>query len=230
MNDQLVPRHIGYIVDGNRRWAKERGLGAYRGHLAGYKVLKDIAVYNLELGVKYMSAYVWSTENWKRSKEETDKLMGLLVRALNKDIPLFMDKNIRLKVLGARENVSQKVLDAIDNAENVTKNNDGGVLAMCFNYGGQQEIADAVKKIVQSKINVEEISTDLVSEYMYQPELPAVDLIVRTGGEQRLSNFMLWRSAYSELIFVDKYWPDLNKSDIDIIIDEYSHRTRRFGA
>lgn len=230
MDERVVPKHIGYIVDGNRRWARERGLTAYEGHVAGYKVLKEIATYNLDLGVEYMSAYVWSTENWKRSEEEANRLMKLLVRALTKDIPLFMEKNIRLRVLGSRDRLDAKVIKAIENAEEVTRYNDGGTLAMCFNYGGQQEIVDAVKKIVQSGAEPSEINTELIAENIYYPEVPAVDLIVRTGGEKRLSNFMLWRSAYSELIFLDKYWPDLDNNDVDMIIDEYSHRTRRFGA
>lgn len=228
--DEQVPRHIGYIVDGNRRWAKDRGLSPYKGHLQGYKVLKQIAQRNLDLGVEYMSAYIWSTENWKRSEEETTRLMRLMVKALTSDIPEFMEKNIRLRILGSLEKLDSKVLSAIENAQLKTKNNSGGTLALCFNYGGQQEIVDAVKKIVHSGVNVENINTEMISSNIYEPDIPPLDLIIRTGGEQRLSNFMLWRSAYSELMFLDKYWPDMDASDVDMIIDEYSHRQRRFGA
>lgn len=228
--DEQVPRHIGYIVDGNRRWAKDRGLSAYRGHLEGYKVLKKIAQRNLDLGVQYMSAYIWSTENWKRSEEETTRLMRLMVKALTNDLPDFMEKNIRLRILGSLDNLDSKVLDAINNAQQKTINNSGGTLALCFNYGGQQEIVDAVKKIVQSDELYGDITTTSIDKNIYDPDIPALDLIVRTGGEQRLSNFMLWRAAYSELMFLDKYWPDMDDSDVDVIIEEYSHRQRRFGA
>lgn len=228
--EEQVPKHIGYIVDGNRRWAKERNLSAYKGHLQGYKVLKKIAQRNLDLGVDYMSAYIWSTENWKRSEDETTRLMRLMVKALTNDLPEFMEKNIRLRILGSLEKLDSKVLAAIDNAQQKTKDNSGGTLALCFNYGGQQEIVDAVKKIVRSGVSETVITSELISENIYESDIPPLDLIVRTGGEQRLSNFMLWRSAYSELIFLDKYWPDMDESDVDRIIDEYAHRQRRFGA
>lgn len=228
--EEQVPRHIGYIVDGNRRWAKERNLSPYKGHLQGYKVLKKIAQRNLDQGIEYMSAYIWSTENWKRSEDETNRLMRLMVKALSNDIPEFMEKNIRLRILGSLDKLDTKVLRAIDNAHKQTENNSGGTLALCFNYGGQQEIVDAVKKIVHSGVDGENINIEMISGNIYEPDIPPLDLIVRTGGEQRLSNFMLWRSAYSELMFLDKYWPDMDASDVDIIIDEYSHRQRRFGA
>lgn len=230
MDEQITPRHIGYIVDGNRRWAKENGLPAYEGHLAGYKTLKDIAISTLDLGVEYMSAYVWSTENWKRSDDETSRLMKLLVKVLTSDLPVFMENNIRLRVLGSSERLSQKVLDAIKKAEEATKNNTGGTFAMCFNYGGQQELADAVKKIVQSGVKPEDISPELIEKNIYEADIPPVDIVVRTGGEQRLSNFMTWRSVYSELLFLDKYWPDMKKEDVKMIIDEFSSRHRRFGS
>jgi undecaprenyl diphosphate synthase len=230
MSELVIPTHVGYIVDGNRRWAKKHGLPAYEGHLAGYKVLKDVAVETLNSGVEYMSAYIWSTENWNRSKEEASKLMNLMVKVLTSDIPIFQENNIRLKVIGTRVGLRDKVVKAIAKAEEATQNNSGGTFAVCFNYGGQMEIADSIKKIVQADYTAEEITPELVSEYIYEPSIPPVDIIVRTGGEMRLSNFMLWRSAYSELMFIDKFWPDMTNKDVKDIIKEFSKRNRRFGG
>lgn len=226
----VLPKHVGYIVDGNRRWAKKHGLPVYEGHLAGYNALKDVAVATLDSGVQYMSAYVFSTENWQRSADEVKKLLGLVLRLLTSDIPMFNEYNIRLKVLGSREGVSPKIIKAIEKAEAATAGNTAGEFALCFNYGGQLEIVEAVKKIVQSGIPASEVDIQLISDNIYAPEVPPIDLIVRTSGEQRLSNFMLWRSAYSELLFVDKCWPDMTKEDVTAIINEYTRRQRRFGG
>ncbi|OYX41056.1 di-trans,poly-cis-decaprenylcistransferase [Candidatus Saccharibacteria bacterium 32-49-12] len=229
-NSLSVPRHIGYIVDGNRRWAKQHGLPTYEGHLAGYNALKDVALETLRQGVEYMSAYVFSTENWKRSADEVQRLMALTLRILQADIPLFNEHNVRLRVLGSREGVSDKICREIDNAEAATAQNTGGVFAVCFNYGGQLEIVDAVKKLVQSGVDVASISTEAIENNLYAPEVPAIDVVVRTSGEQRLSNFMLWRSAYSEFIFLKKMWPDMTAADVSEVIKEYSRRQRRFGG
>lgn len=225
-----VPQHIGYIVDGNRRWAKEHGLPTYEGHLVGYNVIQDIARATLAAGVKYMTAYIFSTENWKRSEEEVGKLMGLVLRLLTSDLHFFEEDNVKLVVIGTRERLDDKLLKAIKNAEEVTKNNTAGTLALCFNYGGQLEIADAVKKIVQSSVAADDVTPELISENLYAPDIPPCDLIVRTSGEQRLSNFMLWRAAYSELMFIDKNWPDMTKDDVTGILEEYANRNRRFGG
>ena len=226
----VLPKHVGYIVDGNRRWAKKHGLPAYEGHLAGYNALKDVAVATIESGVTYMSAYVFSTENWQRSADEVKKLLGLVLRLLTSDIPMFNEYNIRLKVLGSLDGISPKIIKAIEKAEAATAGNTAGEFALCFNYGGQLEIAEAVKKIVQSGVSADEVTVQLVSDNIYAPEVPPIDLIVRTSGEQRLSNFMLWRSAYSELLFLDKTWPDMTKADVTAIMDEYTLRQRRFGG
>lgn len=224
-----VPTHVGYIVDGNRRWARQHGLPTYEGHLAGYNAIQDIARATIDAGVKYVSAYVFSTENWKRSEDEVSKLMGLVLRLLKSDLHIFQENDVRLRILGSRENVSDKILKAIDEAEEATKDNKRGTLALCFNYGGQLEIADAVKKIVQSGIATDDITPELVERNLYAADIPACDLIVRTSGEKRLSNFMLWRSAYSELMFVDKNWPDMTKEDVTDILEEYKNRERRIG-
>jgi len=224
-----LPRHIGFIVDGNRRWAKQNGLPTYEGHLAGYNALKDVLLETLNQGVRYASAYVFSTENWKRSEEEVGRLMGLFLRVLEADIPIFIENNVRLRVIGSREGLSEVLQKAIDSAEEKTKDLTGGDLLLCLNYGGQLEIADAVKKIVQLGAQPDEVTPDLIAQHIYAPEVPPCDMIVRTSGEQRLSNFMLWRSAYSELMFIDKKWPDMCKEDVAKIIEEYKNRQRRLG-
>ena len=229
-DESLLPTHVGYIVDGNRRWAKKHGLPTYEGHLAGYNGLKDVLIESLNRGVKYASAYVFSTENWKRTAEEVNSLMGLLLRVLESDVPIFVENRIRLRVIGTREGLPKAVIKAIDRAEATTAELDGGELLLCLNYGGHLEIADAVKKIIQSGVSADDVTPEMIAQNLYAPEVPPCDLIVRTSGEQRLSNFMLWRAAYSELLFVDKLWPDMTKDDVSVIIEEYQRRNRRFGG
>ena len=233
MDDQIkavIPAHIGYIVDGNRRWAKKHGLPNYEGHLAGYYALKEVGLATLAAGVQYMSAYVFSTENWKRSSDEVKKLMGLTLRVLKSDVPEFNKNNVRLKVIGSLEGVDDKIIQALRDAEADTAHNTGGVFALCFNYGGQREIVDAVKGIVDAGVPAEDVTEELIAQHLYAPEVPPVDIVVRTSGEQRLSNFMLWRSAYSEFLFLEKNWPDMTKDDVDAIIAEFTKRQRRFGG
>jgi len=225
-----IPRHVGYIVDGNRRWAKSHGLPTYEGHLAGHNTLKEVALATLDAGVEYMSAYVFSTENWKRSSDEVKRLMTLTLKILKSDLPEFNKHNVRLRILGSTDNVDPKILKAIEHAEKETAGNTGGTFAVCFNYGGQLEIADAVKKIVQAGTKAEDITPELIAENLYAPEVPPIDMLVRTSGEKRLSNFMLWRAAYSEFMFLDKHWPEMTKDDVTAIISEYSRRHRRFGG
>lgn len=225
-----LPKHIGFIVDGNRRWAKEHGLPPYEGHLAGYNAMNDVLLETLRRGVKYASAYVFSTENWKRSEDEVNRIMKMLRNILRKDIKIFEENNIRLRVIGTQEGLADDIVASIKSAEERTANYTGGELLLCLNYGGQLEIADAVKKIVQSGVEADKITPELIGKNIYAPEVPPCDLIVRTSGEQRLSNFMLWRAAYSELMFVDKHWPDMNKDDVTAILNEYANRQRRFGG
>lgn len=230
MSGDITPKHVGYIVDGNRRWAQKHGLPAYEGHLAGYNALQDVVRATFDAGVEYVSAYIFSTENWKRSQEEVGHLMGLVLKLLTSDLHLFSENNIRLKILGSTDQVSEKILAAINDAEATTADNTRGTLAICFNYGGQLEIADAVKEIVRSGVPADDITPDLIAQNLYYPEIPPLDLIVRSSGEERLSNFMLWRAAYSEFIFRDTLWPDMTKDDVAAILEEYSRRSRRFGG
>lgn len=224
-----LPQHIGYIVDGNRRWAKQHGLPAYEGHLAGYNVIQDIARATIDAGVPYVTAYVFSTENWKRSEDEVSKLMGLVLRMLRSDLHIFQESNVRLRVLGSKHNVSQKILKEIEHAEAATKDNTDGTLALCFNYGGHLEIADAMKRIMKSGAKPDDITPELIEQNLYAPDIPPCDLIVRTSGEQRISNFMLWRAAYSEFLFLEKNWPDMTKEDVTDILEAYKMRERRIG-
>jgi len=233
MADELapvIPTHVGYIVDGNRRWAKQHGLPTYEGHLAGYNALKDVALETLAEGVTYMSAYIFSTENWKRSADEVKRIIGLFLKLLQADVPLFNENNVQLRVIGSREGIDARIVKAIDKAEAETAHNTGGILALCFNYGGQLEIVEAVKDIVAKGVKADDITEGLIARHLYAPEVPPLDVVVRTSGEQRLSNFMLWRSAYSEFIFLKKNWPDMTKTDVASIMKEYAKRHRRFGG
>ncbi len=225
-----VPQHIGFIVDGNRRWAKKHGLPSYEGHLAGFNALKEVAQAVWDAGVKNLSFYVFSTENWKRSEQEVSYLMKLIKRLVKEETPSLIEREVRLKVIGSPEGLSQPVKDAIAKAEQATGHLTKGTLLLCINYGGQAEIVDAVKLIIKSEVSAEEVTTGLIEQNLYSPGTPPVDIIVRTSGEQRLSNFMLWRAAYSELLFLDKQWPEMTKDDVASILDEYSKRSRRFGG
>lgn len=228
--EKIIPRHVGYIVDGNRRWAKKHGLPGYEGHLAGYNTLKDILRYTVDAGVEYVSLYAFSTENWKRGEGETGKLMKLALRLFKTDLNELIEEDIRLKVLGTAEGLSDEVQKAARKAEEATAHCKKATVALCFNYGGQREIVDAARKLVVQGKSAEEITEKEIAKNLYAPEVPEVDIVVRTSGEERLSNFMLWRVAYSEMLFIEKYWPDMTKEDVEIIIDEYQKRSRRFGG
>jgi len=229
MADVAQPRHIGIILDGNRRWAKERGLPSIKGHQVGYDILRDLATYMLsDKHIEYVSAFVFSTENWQRAQEEVGYLMSLVLKALSDHLNEFHKRNIRILILGSREKLSSKLIEAIEKAEAKTSNNDGGTLALCFNYGGQAELVDAVNSIIKTS-PAGKISASDIDQAVYHPEVPPVDMIIRTSGEQRLSGFMLWRAAYAELLFIQKFWPDFTKQDIDEALSEYAKRQRRYG-
>ncbi len=230
MTSTTLPRHIGYIVDGNRRWAREHGKTSREGHYAGYVALKDVAFETIDRGVRYVSGYVFSTENWRRSDAEVNAIMALLLKVLKADLPLFIARRVRLRVLGSRDRLNTKIIAAIDAAEAATKECKAGQMLLCLNYGGRQEIVDAVREIVRSGLVPEKVTTRTIEEHLYAPDVPPCDLIVRTSGEWRLSNFMLWRAAYSELLFLDKFWPDMTKQDVTAILEEYTRRNRRFGG
>lgn len=224
-----VPTHLGLILDGNRRWATAQGLPTLEGHRQGYENLKTIAEAAFDAGVQYVSAYIFSTENWNRSKDEVGYLMRLVINIATKDLDGLIKKNIKVVFLGTRDKLSKTVEKAIDSAIERSKNNTAGTIALCFNYGGQLEIADAVKKIINEGVPVEDINPECIASHLYNPEVPPVDFMIRTSGEQRLSNFMLWRMSYAELYFVDKHWPAFTVDDLKTALEEYASRQRRFG-
>ncbi|MBX6334161.1 di-trans,poly-cis-decaprenylcistransferase [Candidatus Saccharibacteria bacterium] len=229
-NPRVVPRHVGYILDGNRRWARQHSLPEYDGHLAGYNALKDVLVGSFEQGIQFVSIYAFSTENWQRDKKEVSHLVRLVMHAVTSDLKEFVKNGIRLRVLGHREGLSEKLVEAIEKAEEATRLLDKGTVLVCFNYGGQREIVDAARKCIEDGLTAEEITEEAIAKRLYAADVPPIDIIVRTSGEQRLSNFMLWRASYSELYFLKKYWPDMTKEDVADIIEEYNRRQRRFGA
>lgn len=224
-----IPTHVGIIVDGNGRWAKERGLSRSMGHKAGADNLEKISRYALKCGVKVLSLYVFSTENFKRSKEEVDYLMDLFTNKFRKDAKKYNKDNIKVVFSGKREPLSQNVLDTIDNVTNMTKDNTGGTINFCLNYGGQSEIIDAIKKLKKENVDIDNLDIETFNHYMYQ-DLPPIDLMIRTSGEQRISNFMLWQCSYSEFYFPDTYFPDFHKDEFDLAILKYNKRDRRFGG
>ncbi len=224
-----VPVHLGLILDGNRRWAREHGLPTLEGHSRGYDNLREIAKAAINRGVSYVSAYIFSTENWSRTPKEVKYLMDLAYRMLTKDIPELNKEQIRVVWLGGREKVSNKLLKAIERAEEATKGNSRGTLALCFNYGGQEELVDATRKIIGQGLAPTEINKEVLAAALYAPDIPPVDLLVRTSGERRLSGFMMYRTAYAELYFTDTYWPDFSIQDLDAALAEYADRERRLG-
>lgn len=230
MNKNILPTHIGIILDGNRRWAKQNGLPTLEGHRKGYDTLKVIARAAFERGVTYVSAFCFSTENWNRTKQEVDYLMKLAMKLASVDAKKLIKENIKIVVLGIEEKVPPELVNQWRVIEDKSKNNTGGVLAICFNYGGKREIADAVKEIVRSGITEEKVNETLITKHLYHPEVPPIDLLIRTSGEQRISNFMLWRAAYAELYFTKLHWPDFSVKELDAALADYAHRTRRFGG
>lgn len=233
MPDIKIPEHLAIIMDGNGRWAKQRGLPRIMGHQKGAEVVRDIVRYASSLGVKYLTLYTFSMENWLRPKDEVDFLMGLLEQYLANEVPELNKNNIRLAVSGRTHLLPEKTGRAVDKAIEQLSGNKGMVLNLALSYGGRSEIVDAAKKmarlVIQGEIELEKIERDEFGQFMYHPEIPDVDLLIRTSGEIRISNFMLWRSAYSELYFTESLWPDFSEKTIDEAFAEYSSRIRRFG-
>jgi undecaprenyl diphosphate synthase len=226
----VLPKHVGFILDGNRRWARSHSLPENDGHLAGYNALKEVLDACFEKDIKFVTIYAFSTENWKRDKSEVSGLMKLALYAISKDLKRLIKNNVRVRILGRKEGIEGKLLSAFENVEEKTRHLTGGTLAVCFNYGGQQEIVDATRQCIKDGLAAEDITEDAIAQRLYYPDVPPVDLVVRTSGEQRLSNFMIWRTAYSEFLFLEKLWPEMTKEDVDAMIEEYSRRSRRFGG
>lgn len=224
-----VPNHVAIIVDGNGRWAQERGFARSKGHDAGYENLKKLGKYIFSKGVSVLSVYLFSTENFKREQKEVNYLMNLFVKMFKKESKYFMDNNIKVVVSGRDKPLPKDVIEARDRTVELTKDNTGGILNICLNYGGRAEIVDATKKMIEDEVSVQELDEDLFAKYLYQ-SLPEVDLLIRTSGELRLSNFLLWQLSYAEFYFTKTYFPDFHEEDFDLAVLDYTKRDRRFGG
>ncbi len=222
--------HLAIIMDGNRRWAKERGLPAFEGHRAGYNQLKKAGQWCLDRGIGMLTVFAFSTENWKRTKEEVSYLMGLLEKALSDELEFFVQKGIRLKIVGRLSELRPSLQEAVLHAMETTKDFTGHTLCICLNYGGRPELVDAVKKLIASGKTAEEIDEAAIQSALYLPEMPDPDLVIRTSGEERLSGFLLWQSAYSELHWARCNWPDFGEKELDEALENYAQRQRRYGA
>ncbi len=237
-NNEIIksPVHIAIIPDGNRRWAKNKGLPVKAGHKEGSEVFRRIVRHAGKMGIKYVSFYAFSTENWKRSRMEVDALMDLLLGFLkNSQKELGKDKDkIKICVTGSREGLSDELKKEIKRVEDETKENKDIIVNICINYGSRDEMCECVKtlckKVKNNELKIDDITTKVVSEHLYTNALPDPDLLIRTSGEQRISNFMLWQMAYTEFYFTEKYWPDFTEKDLEIAVNEYTKRQRRFGA
>lgn len=233
INMQALPEHVAIIMDGNRRWAKKNNLNTPQGHKEGAENLKRIAKFANKIGIKYLTVYAFSTENWKRSQEEVGAIMKLLKFYLL-DFFNWSDENIKINVLGRIAELPKDLKDQIHKIEEKTKNNTGLVLNICFNYGGRDEIVNATKNIAQKvldgELKIEDINEKLFSNYLYTANQPDPDLLIRTSGEERISNFLPWQISYSEFVFTDKFWPEYNEQEFLNSIQIYQKRTRRFGG
>jgi undecaprenyl diphosphate synthase len=224
------PTHIAIIMDGNGRWAQKRGLPRLEGHKAGVKNLRAVIDYLARLGLKYLTLYGFSTENWKRPQAEIDGLLNLLEESVEKETDSLDQNDIRILHLGRRKKLPTGLQQAIAEAVALTRANQGMTVSFAFDYGGRAEIVDAARQIVAEKVPAEKIDEKLFDKYLYTAGLPPVDLVIRTAGELRISNFLLWQAAYSEYYFSDVLWPDFDTKEIDKALLAYSQRQRRFGA
>ena len=229
-----IPTHIAIIMDGNGRWAKERLLPRTLGHKAGVEAIRSVIKEGSNLGVKHITLYAFSTENWKRPKLEVEALMNLLNTYLKKELKELHENNVKITTIGDIEVLPIKSLEAVNNAINITKDNTGLNLNIALNYGSRNDIKNAVVDIVKNcksgKIDIKDINEDMISIYLSTKSIPDPDLIIRTSGEQRISNFLLWELAYSEFYFTDVYWPDFNEEELRKAIYVYQSRDRRFGG
>ena len=232
--EEIIPQHIAIIMDGNRRWAKKKFLPTQMGHSQGAKTLEEIAIVCQKMGIRYLTVFAFSTENWNRSKEEVDYLMELLAKNISDFDKRFDNRDVRIRLVGERERLPEKLQKGIKEIEERTREKSGLTVNLAINYGGRPEIIQAAKKIAEEykKGNIkdlEEINESLLSKYMYTEEMPDPDLVIRTAGEVRTSGFLTWQSVYSEMYFTDVLWPDFNEKELEKAIEEYRHRKRNFG-
>ncbi len=232
---RLVPQNLGIIMDGNGRWAKKRGLPRQAGHVTGAQVFRKITKYCEKCGVKYLTVYAFSTENWKRPQEEIDAIMNLLRQYLKESLEDFQQENIRTRFIGDRTPLAPDILELMREAEETTAEKTGMVLNIALNYGGQQELTQAARELARrvavGELTPDEIDETMLSEALYTAEQPPVDLILRPSGEYRLSNFLIWQSAYAEFVFMENIlWPDFSEQDLERAFEEFARRNRRFGG
>lgn len=229
-----LPKHIAIIMDGNRRWAKAKGKPSGFGHKEGAKVLEEIVRYANKIGIEHITVYAFSTENWKRAEEEVSTLMALFQSYLDDYSKRADSENIKVKIIGNRKGLSDKMVSSIEKCMERTKNNTGIVFNIALNYGGREELLNVTHKIAEDvkngNLQPEEITEKDIEKYLYTAGQPDPDLLIRTSGEKRLSNFLPWQLSYSEFLFIDKNWPDFTEEDLNQAIEEYQKRTRKFGA
>lgn len=233
INRNKLPKHVAIIMDGNGRWAKQKGLIRTIGHEKGSTAVRDVVESSAEIGIEYLTLYAFSTENWKRPKFEVDTLMKLLVSSLKKEIHKLHDNNIKLNAIGNLKLLPKRVLNELTDVIERTKNNSRMTLTLALSYGSREEIVHAMKeigkKVKNNIISHENIDETIINEHLYTRNLPDVDLLIRTSGEQRISNFLLWQIAYAELYFTEVLWPDFSKEELYIALHSYQNRERRFG-
>ena len=229
MEEYKIPKHVSIIMDGNGRWATRRGLKRSEGHLEGSKTLEKLAIHAIDKGVEVLSVYAFSTDNFKRSQEEVDYLMNLFIKMFSVKFATLKKNGIKVVFSGRKENLREDVLKAMDKIVTETKDNTRGILNVCLNYGGQEEIVDAVKKIVNDGVDPDTIDKQTMYKYLYN-DLPPIDLLIRTSGECRVSNYMIYQMAYSEFYFTDVLFPDFNADEFDKAIDAYNGRDIRLGG
>ena len=229
-----IPRHVAIIMDGNGRWAQQRNLPRTAGHKQGVVAVRKAVKAARDIGIKYLTLYSFSSENWSRPKSEIKELFGLLRMFIRSDLADLHKNNVRLKVIGRQNSVPDDILTLLQEAQNLTRDNTAQTLIIAFNYGSRNEITDAIKKIAMDvslgKLNIEEITDTTVSDSLNTSNIPDPDLLIRTSGEKRLSNFLLWQAAYSELVFLDCLWPEFTKSDLNRAIKIYQNRERKLGG
>lgn len=227
--EKVIPSSLGVIVDGNRRWAKERGLPTLEGHRSGFNKLQDLIDWSSEAGIQHIVAYVFSSENWNRAPEEVSYLMDLFRTHVRMVTDKFSKKNYKLKVIGNVSKLATDLQELVKEAEEKTKNNTGIIVTLALSYGGRDEIIDAINKLLKDENRPDEISSEYFEKYLWSGDIPDLDMIIRTSGEYRLSNFMTWKSVYSELFFPDIKFPGITKEIFNELLEEFSQRQRRFG-
>jgi len=225
-----VPYHVAIIMDGNGRWAKQRGLPRVAGHRAGTDNLRRVLESCGELGIKMLTIYAFSTENWRRPEEEVKGLMGIFEDVIDRELPEFQAKGVRLRHIGKLDGLKPAFADKVRKAIELTKNNDKLILNIAFNYGGRAEIVEAVKKLIAKGVKADDITEEMIGAHLYTADVPDPDLIIRTSGEMRVSNFLIWQGAYSEYYLAPVYWPDFDKEQMRLALEEYAKRHRRFGG